>query len=175
MSPKRKTDISIRQEQTLQKVALIIARGENVETIQPVWEKVITDITISGTKIDVDQAVQDVIMQSYLESSRDLQTRAEMVNLHSRIQEEIRDQIRSLEEKLNSVGDDAQLANIDLQNALQKQQQLIQMLSNISKMLHDTALAVIRKLGSTKKLLNDRFQKHHFMVAWQACHTIFIG
>jgi hypothetical protein len=51
------------------------------------------------------------------------------------------------EEELQDVGDDAQLANIDLQSALQKQQQTIQMLSNVSKMLHDTSMAVIRKIG----------------------------
>lgn len=51
------------------------------------------------------------------------------------------------DDQLQSVGDDAQLANIDLQNHLQKQQQTIQMLSNVSKVLHDTALAVIRKIG----------------------------
>ena len=51
------------------------------------------------------------------------------------------------EEKLNSIGDDSQLANVDLQNVLQKQQQTLQMMSNISKMLHDTATAVIRKIG----------------------------
>ncbi|MDP7037868.1 MAG: hypothetical protein QGI45_01815, partial [Myxococcota bacterium] len=55
--------------------------------------------------------------------------------------------IQGWEEKLNSVGDDAQLANVDLQNMLQKQQQTLQMMSNISKMLHDTAQAVIRKIG----------------------------
>ena len=55
--------------------------------------------------------------------------------------------ITNLEETLNGVGDDAQLANVDLQNMLQKQQQTLQMLSNISKMLHDTAMAVIRKIG----------------------------
>jgi hypothetical protein len=55
--------------------------------------------------------------------------------------------IKKMEEKLNSVGDDAQLANVDLQNMLQKQQQTLQMVSNISKMLHDTAMAVIRKIG----------------------------
>lgn len=48
---------------------------------------------------------------------------------------------------LNSVGDDAQLANVDLQNVLQKQQQTLQMMSNISKMLYDTAMSVIRKIG----------------------------
>jgi hypothetical protein len=44
-------------------------------------------------------------------------------------------------------GDDAQLANIDLQNNLQTQQQLIQMLSNVSKTLSDTAMSVSRKIG----------------------------
>ena len=55
--------------------------------------------------------------------------------------------IKGLEEKLSGVGDDAQLANVDLQNVLQKQQQTLQMMSNISKMLHDTALSIIRKMG----------------------------
>jgi chromosome segregation ATPase len=52
-----------------------------------------------------------------------------------------------LEETLNTVGDDAQLANVDLQNILQKQQQTLQMMSNISKTLYDTAQSVIRKMG----------------------------
>ncbi|MBD0316453.1 MAG: hypothetical protein ICV75_07155, partial [Nitrospiraceae bacterium] len=56
-------------------------------------------------------------------------------------------QKRTMQDKLNSVGDDAQLANVDLQNTLQKQQQTLQMMSNISKMLQDTAMAVIRKIG----------------------------
>lgn len=55
--------------------------------------------------------------------------------------------IKKLESQLATVGDDAQLANIDIQNALQKQQQTMQTMSNVSKMLHDTAMAVIRKMG----------------------------
>jgi methyl-accepting chemotaxis protein len=55
--------------------------------------------------------------------------------------------IADWEKQLDSIGDDAQLANVDLQNILQKQQQTLQMMSNISKMLHDTAQAVIRKMG----------------------------
>ncbi len=42
---------------------------------------------------------------------------------------------------------DAELANIDMQNCLQKQQQTIQTMSQISKLLHDTASSVIRKMG----------------------------
>ncbi len=60
---------------------------------------------------------------------------------------EITGYIHTLEQQLNSIGDVAQLANIDLQNALQKQQQLLQVLSNVSKILNDTALAIIRKIG----------------------------
>ncbi len=61
--------------------------------------------------------------------------------------EELDNAITKFEEKLSTIGDDAQLANTDLQNILQKQQQTLQMMSNISKMLSDTALAVIRKIG----------------------------
>ena len=55
--------------------------------------------------------------------------------------------LEDYETQLNTVGDDGQLANVDLQNWLQKQQQTMQMMSNISKLLHDTAMAVIRKIG----------------------------
>lgn len=63
------------------------------------------------------------------------------------VEEQIKGEIAAWEEKLNSIGDDAQLANVDLQNMLQKQQQTLLMMSNISKMLSDTASAVIRKMG----------------------------
>ena len=57
------------------------------------------------------------------------------------------DSVKQFEEKLNSIGDDAQLANVDMQNWLQKQQQTLQMMSNISKMFFDNAMAIIRKIG----------------------------
>jgi len=62
-------------------------------------------------------------------------------------EQERQDYLRYLQDKLNAVGDDAQLANIDLQNALQKQQQIMEMMSNISKLLGDTAMNTIRKIG----------------------------
>jgi len=147
MDPALETNMSARQVQALQQIAVIVARGENLETIKSWWEKLITDVVTSGVQIDVNGLVQDVVNQTYIESSRDLQIYADKVNLYNRTQKEIRDMISRLEEELNSLGDDAQLANIDLQNALQKQQQLIQMISNISKTLSETALAVIQKIG----------------------------
>jgi hypothetical protein len=51
------------------------------------------------------------------------------------------------EKDLAALGDELQLVNIDLQNALQKQQQTLQTISNVSKLMHDTAMAIIRKMG----------------------------
>jgi hypothetical protein len=50
-------------------------------------------------------------------------------------------------EKVAELLDDAQLSNVDLQKVLQKQEQVLQMMSNVSKMLYDTAMSVIRKIG----------------------------
>lgn len=62
--------------------------------------------------------------------------------------QQLRREVQGTTSKLESQNsDDAQLANVDLQNTLQKQQQTLQMMSNISKMLYDTANAVIRKIG----------------------------
>jgi predicted nucleic acid-binding Zn-ribbon protein len=43
--------------------------------------------------------------------------------------------------------EDDQLAGVDLQNLLQKQEQTLQMMSNVSKLLFDTAMALVRKIG----------------------------
>lgn len=59
---------------------------------------------------------------------------------------QVRAAIAQWEEDLNTMGDDSQLANVDLQNTLQKQQQILQMLSNISRQLHDTAKSVIQNI-----------------------------
>jgi hypothetical protein len=45
-----------------------------------------------------------------------------------------------------SAGDDAQLANLDLQNALQKQQQTYTMMSNVMKTMHDTSKSIIQNV-----------------------------
>jgi len=62
-------------------------------------------------------------------------------------EQERQDYLRYLQDKLNAVGDDSQLANTELQSVLQKQQQLVQMMSNISKLLSDTAMNTVRKMG----------------------------
>ncbi len=56
-------------------------------------------------------------------------------------------QLEHANETLRTIGDDAQLANLDLQSILQRQQQTMQTMSSVSRTLHDTALSVIRKMG----------------------------
>ena len=51
-----------------------------------------------------------------------------------------------LEQGMSAMGNNAQLANIHLQNAMQKQQQLIQMMSNVMKTKHDTAKAAVNNV-----------------------------
>jgi len=110
---------------------------------------------------DINQLVQWVLRESYTSTTEDLRFFAEKVKFYNDAKKQVRDElhgareaigeddshIKGLEAKLNSVGDDAQLANVDLQNVLQKQQQTLQMMSNISKLVHDTAMSVIRKIG----------------------------
>jgi hypothetical protein len=122
---------------------------------------------------DIDELMLYIIRESFTETNEDLMFFASRLKHFNEISKTISEHIRELvqiqresskgncsmqvissvsalirdwEEELSSVGDDAQLANIDLQNALQKQQQLLQMLSNISKVLHDTAMGVIRNI-----------------------------
>lgn len=55
-------------------------------------------------------------------------------------------EMTKLEGELVAMGEDAQLANLRLQEALQKQQQTYQLISNVSKMLHDAARSVISNI-----------------------------
>ena len=60
----------------------------------------------------------------------------------------LEDAIKSWEEKLNSIGDDAELADVDLQGILEEQQELINTLSNMGEVQRDTAETVIKKTSA---------------------------
>ncbi len=55
--------------------------------------------------------------------------------------------VEKFEKLLDEIPDDAQLANIDLQNVLQKQSQVMHTTNIVSKLLQDTVLEAIRKIG----------------------------
>jgi hypothetical protein len=54
--------------------------------------------------------------------------------------------IKELEDELKSLGDDSQLANVDLQGALKEQQQLLKLLADIANLSFDIATAIMRKI-----------------------------
>jgi hypothetical protein len=58
------------------------------------------------------------------------------------------DYIKDLESQLSSIGEDSQLAQLRLQNMVQRQQQMLQTLSNLAKVFHETHMSIIRKIGN---------------------------
>ncbi len=60
---------------------------------------------------------------------------------------DIAGELAIIDDKLNALGEDGQLANVDLQSNMQKMQQALQVMSNASKAMHDTAMNVIKKIG----------------------------
>lgn len=55
--------------------------------------------------------------------------------------------LKDYDARLTSLAEEEQLMQINLQTEIEKQQQTIQTISRISKLLNDTAMAVIRKIG----------------------------
>ena len=51
-----------------------------------------------------------------------------------------------LDKLLVAMGDDSHLIQLNLQSAIAEQQRALQSLSNISKMMHDMAMSIIRNL-----------------------------
>ena len=153
----------------LKQIASLIARGRPLGEIQAHWTAFLEGATKGGKAVDPNALIQWVLQESYKQQKEDLKLYADKVKHHNDLKAKLREEIqkgrqaqggalgsarqeadarlRQLEDKLNTVGDDAQLANIDLQNKLQQQQQAVQAMSNISKMMHDTAMAIIRKIG----------------------------
>jgi len=162
METEEKNTLDEVQTIELRRISSMIAKGDPLTNINASWELflngTLTDLARKEIPTDVNNLVQHVLREAYLESANDLRVYAEKVRYYNEKKREMRNEIlkiresteryiSSLESMLDTAGDDAQLANIDLQNTLQKTQQTLQSMSNISKMLQDTAMAIIRKIG----------------------------
>ena len=60
--------------------------------------------------------------------------------------DELDHHIEDFADILQRIGDDAQIANADLRNTLAKQQQALRLMTDLSTAMHDTAMAIIRRL-----------------------------
>ena len=155
--------LSRNQTKDLRFIGSLISNGESSDTIQNNWSNFVTNEwnTIKGLNkdipIDINALVQMVLREAYLENSEDLAVYAKKVEYFNekkkKIQEHINEirttsenYIKTLEEQLSTIGDDCQMSQMKLQNKLQELQQAMQMISNIMKNMHDTAMAIIRNL-----------------------------
>lgn len=93
------------------------------------------------------QTIQNWLQNSSLISAQAGQDMGLPVIPENATPDQIQTVLQELEEKLATLGDDAQLANLELQDRLQKQQQTLQTLSNVSKSLFDTAKSIIQKMS----------------------------
>ncbi len=153
-------------------VIITSVKRKQLDSAQQRFQAFVEGLNARKTAMDINELIMYVMHESYLETNKDLQFYAAKVKYFNELKKVVRehltelrkvavsiddcgneaknsldDYIKKVEENLRGHGDDAQLANIDLQNQLQKQQQMVQMMSNVSKLLHDTAMAVIRKIG----------------------------
>lgn len=63
------------------------------------------------------------------------------------IEEVLNQQIAKFDDAIATEGEDAELMRMELQDLLQKQQQALSMMTNMSKMMHDLAMSIIRNIG----------------------------
>jgi len=163
------SSLTLSQARQLNQVIETLRAGD-IERATAEWTLFIENQANAGGLIDPNALVQLVLREAYLSTTEDLRFYAEKVRYFNQAQKQIREaladaraveaslatptlksrmeaHITELERRLNSLGDDGQLANVDLQNVLQKQQETLQMMSNIFKILYDTAQSVIRKMG----------------------------
>lgn len=145
-------------EPRIAQIAAMVQQGSSRQRIVTAWEdffrvqpKTNVGWAVSYLQQEVRRLGAEKVQQARL---RVASTKAQVDSVKTKLAAARRQQgdatqqsVKNLEAKLQTVGDDAQLANVDLQNTLQQQQQALQMLSNISKLLNDTANAVIRKIG----------------------------
>jgi len=156
------------QAAQMQQIGQLARKGVS-PSLQQSWASLVAGLSGETTATDVNALVQWVLLEPYLDNVEDLRFCAEKVKFFNDLKSSMRSEIqrargvplatrtpssakveqyvKQLEDRLNSVGDDAQLANLDLQNARQKQQSILQTIGAISKMCHDTAMATVRKMG----------------------------
>lgn len=129
------------------------------EKLQAMSDRVDVDlygqVTGSGPRAEARSALALADSAVSAAASRDPSDHPEAENIpqvgdrdQARTVGDLRNYEKYLEDQLNSAGEDGQLMNLELQNQLQRQQQQLQMMSNMSKAMHDVAMGILRNVGS---------------------------
>jgi hypothetical protein len=159
--------LNANQKRSLMTVITQLKRND-LKSAKQVWQGFISGLKGDSIPVDLNSLISFVLRDSYLKQNKDLYFYASRVTYLNGKNKELRNYLKDmrdmrrgasvelasdmdeiineLEDDLQTIGDDAQLAMLDLQNALNRQAQLMQMMSNICKMMHDTAMAIIRNM-----------------------------
>lgn len=128
--------------------------GASFDDIRSDWEALVRRSGLSESE-DLDALKQWVMRDAYLDDVQSqrraadaARNRSERVAALRTERHRLTDRLREVDAELERLGsaDDQQLMNLELQDALQKQQQTLQTMSNVSKSMHDTAKAVIQNM-----------------------------
>lgn len=137
------------------------------------WQSFVSSQKAGSIPSDINEIIGYVIKKSYLDPSTELSFFAQRVLFYNDQKQQIRenlsdlrtsirqcqesgcshqtmtkmnDFLTQLEGQMSSIGEDAQLAMIDLQSAMQNSNQVMQLISNVAKSMHDTAKAIIQNM-----------------------------
>ena len=117
------------------------------------WTQIVGQAAKSGTPLDLEAVVPWVLREAYLAAGRKPEAPAAKAGHLTDAKRALR---RTLKDGRTQTGsgdtsgstdDEAELANVDLQQAAQHQQGLARVMSAISKQLRDSAVAVIQNKG----------------------------
>ena len=172
----RQFDLSAAQQKQLERVIeRIKQQPRDIAGIGQDWTRFVKSLEGHSQPVDLGAVMDHTIRVSLLETNGDLRffaARAERLRSETagtkRLVGELRDlkqkmrsnpaafeevtaqmldaEIAKWQAKLKTVGTDAQMVNLDLQNAMQKQAQTMQMMSSILKALREQASAITQNV-----------------------------
>jgi len=144
-------------------IGIVLTQTASIEAVQPRWDELVRQSRPHAASLPL--LVRAVLREAFHEANREVQVYIEKVLFYNDMTESVRREIERIEGErslshegegewdsyhknlhgwLASIGDDAQLANEDLQKALERQEQTLESLSSVSIALHDAGMAVIR-------------------------------
>lgn len=144
-------------------IGIVLAQTASIEAVQPRWDELVRQSRPHAASLPL--LVRAVLRETFHEANREVHVYIEKVLFYNDMTESVRREIERIEGErslspegegewdsyhknlhgwLASIGDDAQLANEDLQKALERQEQTLESLSSVSIALHDAGMAIIR-------------------------------
>lgn len=120
---RRVAGLDVEQRRAVALVGARLARRGFDAAADAAWRALVRDAAPALGR-DPEPLVQAVLLEAYLTTQRDLEALVE------------------------ETGNDDRLARMDLENARERRRRTLRMLSDIAGLLHDTGMAVIRKIDA---------------------------